>query len=94
MTVAPGPDRGQAGRQMSATRACPGACRAFALARPPLARAGVRHRDACLAIARPAQPHAPAALADLELTKTGRAELGDEGGQKLAAQALDGGMVG
>ena len=36
----------------------------------------------------------PGALADLELAETGRAELGDERRQELAAQAVDRGVVG
>ena len=42
----------------------------------------------------PAQPDAPAALADLELAQTRRPELRDERGQELRAQAVDGGVIG
>ena len=42
----------------------------------------------------PAQADAPGALADLELAEAGRPELGDEGGQQLDGQAVDGGVIG
>jgi len=40
-------------------------------------------------IGRSAQPDPPAALPDLELTETGRAELGDQGRQELAGESID-----
>jgi hypothetical protein len=47
-----------------------------------------------VAVGRAAQPDPPAALADLELAQARCTQLGDEGGQQLAAQPVDGGVVG
>ena len=74
------------------------ACRCAAAPDAPVGRArraaGRGPRPARVPSAGPAQPDAPGTLADLELAETGRPELGDEGGQQLVAQAVDGGVVG
>jgi hypothetical protein len=41
----------------------------------------------------PAQPDAPRALADFELTETGRAELRDQRRQELVGQSVDRGVI-
>src|SRR6476646_1911131 len=51
-------------------------------------------RRAALAVARPADPDAPRALADLDLAEARRRELRDQGRQQVVGEAVDRGVVG
>ncbi|HYJ45793.1 MAG TPA: hypothetical protein VEV81_04195, partial [Pyrinomonadaceae bacterium] len=45
------------------------------------------------AVRRAPEPNAPRAFPDLQLPETGRPELGDQRGQELLAEPVDGGVV-